>query len=462
MHKIFISYSRIDYPSVFKIKEEIEKVIGKGTCWIDLTGIESDRQFIDVIIDAIDHADIFLFMYSKHSDQSEWTRKEIEYANSENKRIVFVRMDNTQLSKYFKFQFGGHDIIDINDNYQKQKLIENIATWCGSKEKAEVYEKKECGNNIQKTPRHQFLHKITKYYIIGMLLILSIILLRFGFILLFLFIFVVVYLLVIYYFLFHKNIQAKRHEYQRILSNIRLKSPNVQLFLNLIFLGLLILISYMIGYSYILFFLSILMLAINILLLFGVLFFSVHLGIKTKKEGLVYFGVPSLLYFLLSISILSTSTNSLESENQLNIDDSVISKNTESVNSDKYTTNVTTTDNDSTAEVKSDKSGEVFYLDGLYDNKSSVLWIRVSYDKRHIDGYLEKTSVHPELYISIHRNKRAIGGVVENTDGQNIGYLEGLCDITDSSISITGKIITESENYNYTEHIISYSGMIPL
>ena len=287
-------------------------------------------------------------MYSKHSDQSEWTRKEIEYANSENKRIVFVRMDNTQLSKYFKFQFGGHDIIDINDNYQKQKLIENIATWCGSKEKAEVYEKKECGNNIQKTPRRQFLHKITKYYIIGMLLILSIILL-------FLFIFVVVYLLVIYYFLFHKNIQAKRHEYQRILSNIRLKSPNVQLFLNLIFLGLLILISYMIGYSYILFFLSILMLAINILLLFGVLFFSVHPGIKTKKEGLVYFGVPSLLYFLLSISILSTSTNSLESENQLNIDDSVISKNTESVNSDKYTTNVTTTDNDSTAEVKSDK-----------------------------------------------------------------------------------------------------------
>lgn len=295
-----------------------------------------------------------------------------------------------------------------------------------------------------------------------MLLILSIILLRFGFILLFLFIFVVVYLLVIYYFLFHKNIQAKRHEYQRILSNIRLKSPNVQLFLNLIFLGLLILISYMIGYSYILFFLSILMLAINILLLFGVLFFSVHPGIKTKKEGLVYFGVPSLLYFLLSISILSTSTNSLESENQLNIDDSVISKNTESVNSDKYTTNVTTTDNDSTAEVKSDKSGEVFYLDGLYDNKSSVLWIRVSYDKRQIDGYLEKTSVHPELFISVYRNKRAIEGVVENTDGQTIGYFEGLCDITDSSISITGKIITESEHYNYTEHIISYSGMIPL
>lgn len=64
MHKIFISYSRHDKNTVFMLKDEIEDLIGKGSCWIDLTGIESDKQFIDVIIDAIDNADIFLFMYS--------------------------------------------------------------------------------------------------------------------------------------------------------------------------------------------------------------------------------------------------------------------------------------------------------------------------------------------------------------------------------------------------------------
>lgn len=129
MHKIFISYSRHDKEKVFKIKDEIEGLIGTETCWIDLTGIESDKQFIDVIIDAIDQADIFLFMYSKFSDGSEWTRKEVEYAKSENKKKVFVKIDKVPLSKYYRFQFGGHDIIDIFDRDQKRKLMFNLQNW---------------------------------------------------------------------------------------------------------------------------------------------------------------------------------------------------------------------------------------------------------------------------------------------------------------------------------------------
>lgn len=54
MHKIFISYSRQDYAAVVQLKDEIESLLGYGSCWIDLIGIESDRQFVDVIIDAID------------------------------------------------------------------------------------------------------------------------------------------------------------------------------------------------------------------------------------------------------------------------------------------------------------------------------------------------------------------------------------------------------------------------
>ena len=75
--KIFISYSRKDKKIVFDLKNEIEKQLGSGSCWIDLNGIESDRQFVDVIIDAIDSTDVFLFMYSTNSEESEWTRKEV-------------------------------------------------------------------------------------------------------------------------------------------------------------------------------------------------------------------------------------------------------------------------------------------------------------------------------------------------------------------------------------------------
>lgn len=146
MHKIFISYSRHDKDKVFKIKDEIEGLIGKESCWIDLTGIESDKQFVDVIIDAIDQADIFLFMYSKYSDCSEWTRKEVEYAKSENKKIVFVKIDKVPLSKYYRFQFGGHDIIDIFDGDQKRKLMFNLLNWVKNEE-VSLESKNSCDDN---------------------------------------------------------------------------------------------------------------------------------------------------------------------------------------------------------------------------------------------------------------------------------------------------------------------------
>lgn len=148
MHKIFISYSRHDKEKVFKIKDEIEGLIGTETCWIDLTGIESDKQFIDVIIDAIDQADIFLFMYSKFSDGSEWTRKEVEYAKSENKKIVFVKIDKVPLSKYYRFQFGGHDIIDILDRDQKRKLMFNLQNWV-KKDDILLESKSLCDDNYE-------------------------------------------------------------------------------------------------------------------------------------------------------------------------------------------------------------------------------------------------------------------------------------------------------------------------
>ena len=51
--RIFISYKRVDKDRVFELKKEIEQSTGEK-CWIDLDGIESDAQFADVIMNAID------------------------------------------------------------------------------------------------------------------------------------------------------------------------------------------------------------------------------------------------------------------------------------------------------------------------------------------------------------------------------------------------------------------------
>lgn len=137
MNRIFISYKRADKDIVFPIKDKIEAAIGEK-CWIDLAGIESDAQFVEVIMRAIDAAEVVLFMYSKSHTfitnfKTDWTVREINYAQEEGKSIVFVNIDGTPLSKWFKFMFPQQQQVDATSSWALTKLIEEIKSKLGKK-----------------------------------------------------------------------------------------------------------------------------------------------------------------------------------------------------------------------------------------------------------------------------------------------------------------------------------------
>ena len=139
--KVFISYKRVDKDRVFAIKDFIERglggdVDGKNYCWIDLEGIESDAQFANVIIRAINRADIFLFMYSAtHSEivdfENDWTVKEINFAQMKKKRIVFVNIDGSALSDWFALLFGTKQQVDGTEEEALQRLCNDMRKWLG-------------------------------------------------------------------------------------------------------------------------------------------------------------------------------------------------------------------------------------------------------------------------------------------------------------------------------------------
>lgn len=130
---IFISYKRVDKERVLVIKDFIESHTGLY-CWIDLDGIESDAQFEDVIIDAIDNCDVFLYFYSiehmKITDyENDWTIRELDFAQEEKKRIVFINLDNTPLTKKFKFRYRNKQQVDAQDKSRLEKLNYDIKKW---------------------------------------------------------------------------------------------------------------------------------------------------------------------------------------------------------------------------------------------------------------------------------------------------------------------------------------------
>ena len=163
-NEVFISYSRSDYSKVKDIKDAIDREVGID-CWMDLEGIESDKQFVDVIINAINRNDTMLFMMSKDSMKSKWALRELAFAENKEKRIVLVRLDNAKMPDKFSFLYGGKDQITWSNSLQRNKLIQNLSNWFPAKSPQNAYTapmNKKGGYSVIKNQITSFLKKFVE------------------------------------------------------------------------------------------------------------------------------------------------------------------------------------------------------------------------------------------------------------------------------------------------------------
>ena len=152
--RIFISYKRDDKDVVFKIKDDIEKNVGVK-CWIDLDGIESDAQFANVIMKAINRAEVFLFMYSRrHGEiidfEKDWTARELQFAQYKKKRIVFLNIDNSPLFDWVVFSgYQYKQQVDVNSVFAMNKLYVDLSKWLGRVNSIEKHEFVDLGLSVK-------------------------------------------------------------------------------------------------------------------------------------------------------------------------------------------------------------------------------------------------------------------------------------------------------------------------
>lgn len=95
MSHIFISYSRKDLATAEKIINALAEDDLKP--WIDWKSIPKGEEFEREIQQGIEEADIFLFLVSPDSAQSDWCNKEINHAVKNGKRILPVVLRDTDL-----------------------------------------------------------------------------------------------------------------------------------------------------------------------------------------------------------------------------------------------------------------------------------------------------------------------------------------------------------------------------
>ncbi len=129
--KIFISYSRKDQEVVLKLRDEIHRRTGVLP-WMDVTGIETGTQFADVIARNIEGCDLLVFVMSRNSAESSWTRKEVLYALNHGKKVYPVVIDDAQLPRELELLFADVDYVDVRDNVQREKLFSDLVSFCDS------------------------------------------------------------------------------------------------------------------------------------------------------------------------------------------------------------------------------------------------------------------------------------------------------------------------------------------
>ena len=134
--RVFISYKRVNQHDVFNSKENIENAI-KEKCWIDQEGIPSDSKWDEQIKSAIDNCVCFCFFCSKEhlkiqDLESDWTYKEIKYANEIGKHIEVLTLDDSPLPDWLrKFIPTVTPIVNASDHGQLQDMYANLSRILG-------------------------------------------------------------------------------------------------------------------------------------------------------------------------------------------------------------------------------------------------------------------------------------------------------------------------------------------
>lgn len=125
--RIFISYSRLDREPVNELVNLIEQSL-HTLCWIDKTGIDCTREaWREQIMQAIEVADVVLFMHSANSKQSEFCQQEVIYAKNLHKQIMPILVDNTPVDGWVSWELGKATYINFNRDVDRECFFRDMS-----------------------------------------------------------------------------------------------------------------------------------------------------------------------------------------------------------------------------------------------------------------------------------------------------------------------------------------------
>jgi len=114
MSHVFVSYSRRDSETVDNIVARLEAA--NFTVWIDREDIHGGELWRKAIVEAVDHAYVFVLMLSPYSVASDNVRKEVDLAEGASKPLIPMLLAPADLPAELRYQLAGIQWIDYYSN----------------------------------------------------------------------------------------------------------------------------------------------------------------------------------------------------------------------------------------------------------------------------------------------------------------------------------------------------------
>lgn len=122
-HDVFISFSFADQ----KTAEDIVNILTSKygiSCWICTRDIDGGDYYKDLIPEAIDAAQVVVFIQSSHAVESKEIPKEIGMAFDADKTIIPFRVDDAKLTGKLRYDLYGVEYIDATVPTMEQRIFE--------------------------------------------------------------------------------------------------------------------------------------------------------------------------------------------------------------------------------------------------------------------------------------------------------------------------------------------------
>ena len=121
---IFLSYSRRDSELVCRLCGDLE---ASGLqVWMDRNDIEAGTHWRTSIVNGIESCKVFLLVVSAASQQSSNVAKEMSLAESNDKPILPVKIDDSPIQSDFSYSLAGIQFIDMPLKGYENSLLEVV------------------------------------------------------------------------------------------------------------------------------------------------------------------------------------------------------------------------------------------------------------------------------------------------------------------------------------------------